>query len=121
VFQELFNAQYRKNYGRTIPKLSVEALTWTLVLSSKPLPEPAPPPMPKLSGPPQVEGTKQVFDAECGGFLTASVFRRDALRPGSTFAGPAIVIEEQTTTYLPDGFKGSVSAHGHLILQRARA
>lgn len=121
VFQELFNDQYRKNYGRTIPKLAVEALTWTLVLSSQPAPEPAAPPVPKTSAPPPIDGNKQVFDAECGGFVTASVIRRDALRPGSRFKGPAIVIEEQTTTYLPDGFAGSVSAHGHLILERVKA
>jgi N-methylhydantoinase A len=119
TYQELFNIQYRKNYGRTIPKLRVEALTWSLVLSSQPMPDAAAAAMPEISaGPAPIDGSKQVFDAELGKFVTASVIRRDALQPGSTFDGPAIIIEDQTTTYVPGGFKGTVSSHGHLVLER---
>jgi N-methylhydantoinase A len=116
--QELFNAEYRRNYGRTIPKLGVEALTWTLVLSLQSATEPFEPVAPNIADvPAPIGGHKQVFDAEFGAFVTASVIRRDALQPGSTLCGPAIVTEDQTTTYVPRGFNGTVSAHGHLILE----
>jgi N-methylhydantoinase A len=119
TFQELFNQQYRKNYSRTIPKLSVEALTWMLFLASEVSADPPPPALTTdRSHPAPVRGHKPVFDAEIGKFVTASVIRRDDAKPGSFFSGPAIIIEDQTTTYVPSAFDGTVSPHGHLVLKQ---
>jgi N-methylhydantoinase A len=119
TLQELFDQQYRKTYSRTIPNLGVEALTWMLVLVGK-----------RnetvvdathtigLAGPAPIERTKPVFDGEIGQFVTAAVIRRDAMQAGSTFGGPAVIIEDQTTTFVPSSFQGNVSGHGHLVLRR---
>jgi N-methylhydantoinase A len=115
---ELFEAQYQKNYGRRIPNLSVEALTWTLVLTAH-----------EESGPPrklmetarsQAEAvrTTRVFDAEVGDFVDAQVIRREATRPGSVFTGPALIVEDQTTVWAPSSFNGRISPGGHVILRR---
>ena len=116
---EIFEAQYQKSYGRRIPNLTVEALTWTLVLSAQDdesvanasTPEPAPSVAP-------IARTTQVFDAEVGDFVTASVIARDALPPGARFDGPALVVEDQTTIWAPSSFEGRISTGGHVILQR---
>ena len=114
-----FDAQYRRNYSRTIPNLGVEALTWTLVLA-RPAPgidaelvatEPAATKAP-------VAGTRSVFDAALGRSVTASVIQREALVAGAGFEGPAVVVEDQTTTFVPSDFTGRVSGHGHLVLTR---
>jgi len=123
TFQGLFNLQYRKNYGRTIPNLEVEALTWTLFLSggsvfdlgaaAAPGETAAPVPPPE---------SRQVFDAEVGDFVAAALIRRSQMPPGSCFAGPAVIVEDQTTTYVPSSFEGTVGTGGHLVLkQRTRA
>lgn len=119
TLQELFDLQYRKTYSRTIPNLGVEALTWMLVLVGKP----EAPPAETIrnagaAGPAPIERHKPVFDVEIGRFVTASVIRRDAMQAGSTFIGPAIIIEDQTTTYVPSSFTGIVNSHGHLVLTR---
>jgi N-methylhydantoinase A len=119
TLQELFDQQYRKTYSRTIPNLGVEALTWMLVLVGKRKEmtgEPARANGP--AGPAPVERTKPVFDGEVGEFVTASVIRREAMQEGSTFSGPAVIIEDQTTTFVPSAFNGHVNTHGHLILKR---
>ena len=116
---EIFEAQYQKSYGRRIPNLTVEALTWTLVLSAQDdetttngaTPEP-----PASAAP--ILRTTQVFDAEVGDFVTASVIARDALPAGARFNGPALVVEDQTTIWAPSSFEGRVSQGGHIILQR---
>jgi N-methylhydantoinase A len=119
TLQELFDQQYRKTYSRTIPNLGVEALTWMLVLVGKRKEMTAEPPRATgPAGPTPIERTKPVFDVEIGQFVTASVIRRDAMPEGSTFSGPAVIIEDQTTTFVPSVFKGHVNAHGHLILKR---
>ncbi len=119
TFRELFNLQYRDNYGRTIPKLSVEALTWMLFLAADGPPDPAGPEAisePGRSAP--VRGHRQVFDAGIGTFVTASIIHRDEAQPGSFFNGPAVVVEDQTTTYVPSAFDGMFSPHGHLVLKQ---
>ena len=122
IFRELFDLQYRKNYSRTIPNLYAEALTWMLVLAcpsdSRP---PDAPPGDVSPHPAPLEGSKQIFDVESGSFVTASTIRRERLEQGSYFDGPALIIEDQTTTYVPAGFSGSVASHGHLVLQRRRS
>jgi N-methylhydantoinase A len=119
TLQELFDQQYRKTYSRTIPNLGVEALTWMMVLVGKRKDAAAESSRAAgPGGPASIERTKPVFDGEIGQFVKASVIRRDAMQEGATFAGPAVIIEDQTTTFVPAAFKGHVNPHGHLILKR---
>jgi N-methylhydantoinase A len=118
-FTHRFDAQYRRNYSRTIPNLGVEALTWTLVLA-RPAPgidaELTPHEAPFSKAP--VAGHRKVFDAALGQSVEAAVIQRDALVAGAGFEGPAVVVEDQTTTFVPSDFTGRVSGHGHLVLTR---
>ena len=119
LFAELFDGQYRKNFSRTIPGLGVEALTFTLVLSrAAPASTRAGVEAAPAAHAAPVSGTRRVFDAGLGEFVEASVIERNKAMPGATFAGPAIVVEAQTTTFAPSGFDGAVSAHGHLVMTR---
>ena len=119
VIAELFDVQYRKNYGRNIPGLLAEVLTWTLVLAVKSEARAETGPLPTTdAGPAPIEGSRRVFDTEIGGFVDASVIRRERAQPGSTFAGPALLIEDQTTIWVPSGFDGSVTCHGHVVLRK---
>jgi N-methylhydantoinase A len=119
LLEELFHRQYKKNYSRTIPNLRVQALTWTLILSR---PRNEPDSVVEMNNIGEIaaptNGERQVFDADLGHFVRASVISRTALRPGSTFTGPALIVEDQTTTLVPSGFGGHVSAHRHLVLKR---
>src|SRR5262249_62328634 len=68
------------------------------------------------AGPAPIARMKPVFDGEIGQFVSAAVIQRNAMQEGSTFRGPAVIIEDQTTTFVPSSFAGSVNAHGHLVL-----
>ena len=122
AFAALFDGEYRKHFSRVIPGLGVEALTFMLTLSRAAPPSPfhtetkAPA---KQAG--KIAGARQVFDADLGKFVEAAVIVRDAEKPGATFKGPAVVTEAQTTTFVPTGFDGVFSAHGHLVLTRRDA
>ncbi|MDQ6959865.1 MAG: hydantoinase/oxoprolinase family protein, partial [Mariprofundaceae bacterium] len=48
-------------------------------------------------------------------------YRREGLRPGHALAGPALVLEDTATLWLPPGWHLEVSLHGHLILNRDKA
>ena len=49
-------------------------------------------------------------------FVEVPVYDRQTLTPGSTFHGPAIVEQFDTTTNVPPGFSASVDAYHNLIL-----
>ena len=114
-----FNKQYAALFRRTLPNAEIEVLTWALTISTSTqslvtrksdyTPTPA-----------VAVGERQVFDAETDSHIHAQIYNRSSLQPGSTLTGPAIVVESQTSTFVPDGFSLNVSAGGHLVVKRDR-
>ena len=51
-----------------------------------------------------------------GRFVSTRLYKRDGLRPGDAFAGPAMVTEYTAATVLPPGDRLHVDAFGNLIL-----
>ncbi len=115
--KQRFDVAYGELYGRTIPDLDVEILSWTLTLS-------APAPLSVIADewqrkkPAKPIASRQLFDVVIGEMVDADCYARDALSPGDYLQGPALVIEDQTTTFVATGFTGTVSAQSHLMLER---
>ncbi|MFW6093869.1 MAG: hydantoinase/oxoprolinase family protein [Pseudomonadota bacterium] len=112
-----FEAEYQRLYGRTIPGLDVEVLSWTLTLIAR---EPGAPgrPAPPAPRAPAAHDDCALFDAASRRTVRAAVYRRDALGPGDGGWGPALVVEEQTTTVVGADFAWHVDARGYLVLER---
>jgi 5-oxoprolinase (ATP-hydrolysing) len=53
-----------------------------------------------------------------GGWMDAALHRRTALRVGASISGPALVLEDHTTTLVPSGWSGLVHVAGALVLTR---
>src|SRR5439155_7374569 len=62
-------------------------------------------------------GSRDAFCFACRRLLTFAGYRRDRLRPGDQFPGPAIVDEGISTTVLHSDQTLSVDPYGHLIIQ----
>lgn len=119
-----FEQCYSALFGRPIRGASVEVLSWRMRISRETWrpPEQNATPVAACGGPAGTADSRRVFDARAGQFATYSVFERHALRPGNEVSGPALIVEDETTTVVTAAFKVQVSALGHLILQRnARA
>jgi len=56
-----------------------------------------------------------------GRWHEAQVLRRDALAPGTTLAGPAIIVEANQTVVVEAGWSAALTARNHLLLTRAEA
>ncbi|HZH28268.1 MAG TPA: hydantoinase/oxoprolinase family protein [Azospirillaceae bacterium] len=114
-----FEAEYRAQFGRTIPTVEAEAMTWTLSLSA-PSAKPAPVPGDTGAAAPAARpsGTRRVFDATTERFVEVAVHRRADLRPGSTVPGPALIVEDETSTYVTARFDARLNGHGYIVLQR---
>ena len=112
----LFDAAYAQLFGRTIPRLEVEALTWTLSLATD---RPLPAPMASVAALPAAKpvGFRSLFDPATGVADEAAIYERPALTPGMAFPGPALVVEDETTTVVPKGFDARINALGQIILE----
>jgi N-methylhydantoinase A len=64
-----------------------------------------------------LEGTRQVWLPEAGGFVPVPVYARDRMRPGNRIAGPAIVEQMDSTTVVLPGQAGHMDAYDNLILE----
>ena len=63
-------------------------------------------------------GTRPVWDPATGRTLDFAQHWRFDLPPGARLAGPALVVEHETTTLVPPGWAAMVDSLGHLHLQR---
>jgi N-methylhydantoinase A len=61
-------------------------------------------------------GTRRAWDA--GAFVEAAIYDREKLLAGSTFDGPAIVEQYDTTSWIPAGWTAVADAAGNLIVDR---
>jgi len=58
------------------------------------------------------------LDPARGEHVEFTLFWRPDLAPGATFHGPALVVEEQTTSLVPPGYRARIDGHGHLEITR---
>lgn len=103
VFREKFEANYHKLFGRTIDGLGIEITNWSITVASKL--EPSVPVVLRHFGKQvDVAKTREFFDAALRKFVTASEIQRDSLSPGDAVSGPAVVVEDETSTIVTSGY-----------------
>ena len=114
LLRHAFEAAYRRLYDRAIPGQDLEVLSWTVTVSSAP-PEVLP------TGAPGGDRTDAAANAplfDNGGFVEAAMHRREALSAGASVPGPALIVEDQTTTVVSAAFDARVEADGSILLTR---
>jgi N-methylhydantoinase A len=108
-----FLAEYEGRFQYVTDEIHLEISTLR-VRARGHLPRPRQPRIASAVGEPEVIGERLVwFD---GAARPSSVIRRDDLRAGHRFSGPALVEQLDTTTVVPPGVECLVDAHGNLII-----
>lgn len=110
-----FEAAYTRYFGRPIDGLDIEAISWA-VKASSPLP-----PVERLAlldanATATVIGQRRIFDAKLRQMVDAAIVERAGLLPGTRIAGPAIVVERETSTLITASFEAIVQADGCLLV-----
>jgi len=118
ALHQAFVAAYARVFGRAIPGLQPEVMTWALALSSPLAPparlaEAAPLPMPATTA------SRMLTDPATGAADSAAIHARTSLAPGATLRGPALIIEDETTTIIPKHWTARINAGGQIILEHA--
>lgn len=119
VLRAAFDATYARLYGRTIPGLEVEAVTWILSLSEHTALPAAATALPDADpGPPT--GQQAVVDPALGREVMADTYVRAALPGGARLEGPAVILEDSTSTIVPPGFSLKLGPAGELMMEATR-
>ncbi|MDA1357587.1 MAG: hydantoinase/oxoprolinase family protein [Proteobacteria bacterium] len=112
-----FEAAYEKTYGRIIANLDLELVSWVVEVS-------AVTDAPGLAGAvsekpaPAPYASRRLLDAGTGQYVEAPAYRRDDLQPGSRVSGPAIIVEDDTSTVVSPTFDATMNALGYIVLER---
>ncbi|HLW58648.1 MAG TPA: hydantoinase/oxoprolinase family protein [bacterium] len=112
-----FHEFHRRRYGHASSREGVEIVNFRLTaVHRSSLQRLAHAPAPEAGG--RVE-TADVYLA--GGSRRCSFHDRGVLMTGSSVEGPAVIEEATATTFIPDGWAGTVDGAGNLILRRRQA
>ncbi len=112
----LFEADYRRIYGLTIPDVRVEAVTWRL--SAFASATPVEPQASVAEGVGLVHSHRAVRFSRTAGPVDTPVYRRPDLGRGQVIVGPAIVEERETTAVIRPGWTATVANDGSIIAER---
>ena len=120
VLREMFRAAYGRFFGRAIDGLS-EVEIEIVTLSVKAADRPSEPERCEMaSGATMFTGSRQrdVFDPALGEMLPARIVARTDLRAGDRVAGPAVIVELETSTVVTTVFDAVMQADGSILLLR---
>ncbi len=112
-----FEQEYRQLFERHIPNAGIEVLSWSVMVGTDDAQTDLLPPVSAVAGPGPV-GVNLVFDAQAKRTILVPTVRRSEMRPGATVAGPAIIVEDNTSTFVTGTFNAMLDAGGGLVLTR---
>ena len=116
-----FEAEYARQFGRSVPGMKVEFINWSVSLSSI-LPPPAAAPVAENgAADPEPSARRDLVLGRGGAAAQARVYRREELAPGQMLSGPGLITEPQTTTYVPAEFDAGIDSTGAIVLTRRSA
>jgi len=113
-----YEATYADMFRRFIPNSPIEILAWSVTIATRtalpgtiaqsPPDGPAPPP----------DGHADFFDGRAGAVVAVPRYRRTQLANGARIAGPAVIVEDETSTFVTASYDAWVDATGCIVMQR---
>ncbi len=118
VLKDRFEEHYRAVYGLTIDGLGIESVSWSVTVSTE-APSAVSATMPEVgdSPPARARGSREIHDAALGKALDCDVFFRSDLEPGTGITGPAIIDEDETSTFVPAGFRAALNSARYIVME----
>ncbi len=113
AMRRAFDAQHQRLFGHYDVDAPVQIINLRLIVSS---PTPKPPLSTLALAESPVEVSAQTPAWIDGQFWSLSVIKRDSLRAGHQFNGPAMVTQDDCTTCVPPGMQVVVDNYGNLII-----
>ena len=115
VLVDTFEAEYERLFGRIIPNLTAEVMTWSLTLSTnRKLKESIS--TFKRTNKPKPTSKRRVFSVSLNKYQEIPTYQRELLVPGNWMPGPNLITENGTSTYVSENFCAYVNNLNYLEL-----
>ncbi|MCY4461275.1 MAG: hydantoinase/oxoprolinase family protein [Albidovulum sp.] len=117
---EAFEKSYSELFGRTIENLPVEITNWSLTVSTDI------PPVDRVRRRAKTmriaaAGKRDIREAAGRRSVSASEFHRRDLAPGHLIDGPAIIVEDETSTIVTSAFAAEIQEDASILIERKDA
>ncbi|CAN7300312.1 hydantoinase/oxoprolinase family protein [Bosea sp. LjRoot9] len=117
ALRSAFEADYAALFARPIPGAAIEILSWSVLVTTQP-PKPEMAPRVANSAAPEASGSRAFHDGKAGASIMIPLYRREAMMPGASIAGPAIIAEDETSTFVSMSFDAHIDAIGCIVMDR---
>jgi N-methylhydantoinase A len=112
-----FEKEYAVLFRRPIPGAAIEVLSWSVLASTQARrPQPMAPVAARRAGAP--DGNRRFFDGRAGGMIDVPLYRREHMEAGVWVPGPAIIAEDETSTFVTASFDARIDAAGCIVMER---
>jgi N-methylhydantoinase A len=115
-----FEKEYSALFERPIPGAAIEVLNWSVLATTEPRnPAKAADVVRKPAA--NTAGVRKFFDGRAGQFIEIPLFHRNEMTPGATIAGPAMIAEDETSTFVSASFDAYIDGAGSIVMERKEA
>jgi N-methylhydantoinase A len=117
TLRDIFEKEYAVLFRRPIPGAAIEALSWSVLVSTEAMrPAPLAPVAEKRA--PSPDGSRSFFDGRANRSIDVPLYRRERMETGARVNGPAIIAEDETTTFITASFDARIDAAGCIVMER---
>jgi N-methylhydantoinase A len=115
-----FEAAYAAMFERPIPGAAIEVLSWSVLATTEPRNPPVVADVARMPAG-KAAGSRKFFDGRAGQVIEIPLYRRDQMAPGATIAGPAVITEDETSTFVSTSFDAHIDGAGSIVMERKAA
>ena len=118
--RKTFEKDYAALFERSIPGAAIEVLSWSVLATTEPR---NPPRVAEVTRMPagKAAGSRTFFDGRAGRVIEIPLYHRDQMMPGATIAGPAVIAEDETSTFVSTSFDAHIDGAGSIVMERKAA
>ncbi len=117
MIEDAFKSRYAEFFGRAVEGPEIEFVTFSVKAYDQ-RPEGERHAINEVGTAITTTQTRAVFDPAEGQERDTAIVARDTLRPGNRVAGPAVIVEDETSTVVTSPFDVIVQTDGSLLLVR---
>jgi N-methylhydantoinase A len=118
--REAFEKDYAALFERAIPGAAIEVLSWSVLATTEPR---NPARVAEVTRKPAGEaaGSRKFFDGRVGHVVEIPLYHRNQMLPGATIMGPAVIAEDETSTFVSASFEAYIDGAGSIVMERKAA
>jgi N-methylhydantoinase A len=120
ALRQSFEKDYSALFERPIPGAAIEVLSWSVLATTDAR---KPPAVTEVARQPAAKaaGSRKFFDGRANKVVEIPLFRREEMAPGAVIAGPAVIAEDETSTFISNSFDAYIDGAGSIVMERKAA